>query len=344
MDIKALGESGLIRRIADTFQSSHPSILRGIGDDAAVLKLTGSSALLATCDLLLEDVHFDLSLTDPLHLGKKAIAVNLSDIAAMGGIPRFFLVSLGLPPHLPVEFIDDLYRGMTAVSAQHQTLLVGGDSNASPHKLIIDITVLGEVPEDQPVRRDGAQNGDSIWVTGTLGDAALGFALLRKEQSGGSGGAPAFLRERHLSPSPRVNEGRVLAEQHLVSAMIDISDGLLADLSRILSASGTGARVWLTSLPLSEDFIRHQAQDAGSTIDYALSGGEDYELLFTVPKKKEATLLSVAHRFSVPITRIGEITSPPDLEIIDHEGKPYATASQGYDHFSSLKGPYPSTP
>ena len=343
MDIKELGESGLIRRIADIYRATHPSIVCGIGDDAAALNLSEHHILLTTCDLLLEDVHFDLRLTDPLHLGKKSLAVNLSDIAAMGGTPRFFLVSLGLPPHLPLQFIDDLYRGMMTVADEFHTHLVGGDTNASPQKLVIDITALGEIPPDQLIKRSGAQSGDSIWVTGTVGDAALGFALLKKEGRLGAAHFFNHLTVKHLSPSPRVHEGRMLAQNHLASAMIDISDGLLADLSRMLSASDKGATVWLSCLPLSKDFMEYLASEGEGSINYALSGGEDYELLFTVSVHKEKELLSLAQEFSVPITRIGEINTSGKLLVIDHQGRPCDIPSLGYDHFSSLKDPTEST-
>jgi thiamine-monophosphate kinase len=334
VDIKELGESGLVRRIADTYRTTHPSIIAGMGDDAAALQLTGHLILLATCDLLLEDVHFDLSLTDPFHLGKKSLAVNLSDIAAMGGTPRFFLVSLGLPRHLPLQFIDDFYRGMMSVAQQFHTILVGGDTNASPRTLVIDITVMGEIPPDQLIQRGGARSGDSIWITGTVGDAALGFTLLRKAPHLGRSHVLNPLIEKHLSPCPRVHEGRLLAENRLATAMIDISDGLLTDLSRILSASGRGATVRLSSLPLSPAFMEHQSSEGTRSIDYALSGGEDYELLFTTAEHREQELLRVAEEFAVPITRIGEITTSHGLQLLDDEGRPYEITSLGYDHFS----------
>jgi len=337
VDIKELGESELIQRIADTCGAPHPSIACGIGDDAAALKLTKQHLLLTTCDLLLEDVHFDLGLTDPLSLGKKALAVNLSDIAAMGGIPRFFLVSLGLPPHLSLQFFDDLYRGMMMQAEEFHTRLAGGDTNASPRQLVIDITVVGEIPPDQLIRRGGARSGDSIWVTGTLGDAALGLSLLRRERKRLPLSNFKSLAARHLSPLPRVREGRVLAENHIASSMIDISDGLLADLSRVLTASNKGATISLAGLPLSDDFLRCPIPEGERNIDYALSGGEDYELLFTVAKDRENELIRLAKGFSVPVTKIGEITGAGGLVVLDSGQKPYDIRTLGFDHFSSLK-------
>ena len=165
MDIKEIGESGLIQRIADNYRSSHPAIICGIGEDAAALKISEKNILLTTCDLLVEDIHFNLSLTNSYHLGRKSLAVNLSDIAAMGGIPRFFLVSLAIPTYISVEFIDDLYRGIMELADEFNTQLVGGDTNASPDKLMIDITLLGEANPDHLLKRSGAQAGDSIFAT-----------------------------------------------------------------------------------------------------------------------------------------------------------------------------------
>ena len=191
MDIKELGESGLIQRIADTYRSSDASVIAGIGDDAAALKVSANNILLTTSDILLEDVHFNLSFTDSYQLGRKALAVNLSDIAAMGGTPRFFVVSLALPAHISVSFIDDLYRGMMDLASEFSTSLVGGDTNASPQKLMIALTVLGEVHPDHLLKRSGAQAGDSIFVTGTIGDAALGLMQLTNR--------PCSRRYNHLS-------------------------------------------------------------------------------------------------------------------------------------------------
>jgi len=335
VDIKALGESGLINRIAAAYGAGDPSIACGIGDDAAALRLTEHHLLLTTCDLLLEHVHFDLGLTDALSLGKKSLAVNLSDIAAMGGIPRFFLVSLGLPPHLPLRFVDDLYLGMMTLAGHYNTRLAGGDTNASPLQLVIDITVMGEIPPDQTIRRCGARGGDSIWVTGTLGDSSLGLNLLRRERENALRSPFKTLAARHLTPAPRVREGRMLAENHIASSMIDVSDGLLADLSRLLAASNKGATIALDRLPLSEDFLHCPLAGSERRIDYALSGGEDYELLFTASINREDELLKLAEGFSVPVTKIGEITDAGGLVVLDSKLQPYDIGKLGFDHFSS---------
>ena len=335
MDIKEIGELRLIQRIADNYGSSHASIVSGIGEDAAALKISEHTLLLTTCDLLLEDVHFNLDLTTSYQLGKKSLAVNLSDIAAMGGTPRFFLVSLALPPHLSVEFIDDLYRGMTDLAHEFDTQLVGGDTNASPDKLIIDITLLGEAHPEYLLKRSGAQVGDSIFVTGTLGDAALGFFILEFDQNMNRSYSHNTLTYRHLSPYPRIKEGRSIAEHQLASSMIDISDGLLIDLQRILTLSKLGATISIPQLPLSKEFKQYQGQLRHNKIDFALRGGEDYELLFTSPHTKEEELFKLSHTLGFSINKIGEVNPSEELLILDQNQKPYIIDDHGYDHFSS---------
>lgn len=333
MDIKEIGESRLIQRIADTYPSAHSSIIVGIGDDAAALEVSSQNLLLATSDLLVEDVHFDLSFTNSYYLGRKALAVNLSDIAAMGGTPRYFLTSLALPPHLPLPWVDDLYRGMMELADEYSTALIGGDTNASPGKLMIAITALGEIDPDKLIRRSGAQAGDGIYVTGTLGDAALGLLLLRNAPPDNPLASDNTLTLKHLSPLPRIKEGKTLADHHLPSAMIDISDGLVTDLRRILTASNTGATVFLSQLPRSEALEHNLLYPEKTKIDCVLGGGEDYELLFTVAPSKEQELLRLGEKAGLPITKIGDVNTSQELVVLDHDQRPYPAAHLGYDHF-----------
>ena len=337
MDIKEIGESGLIQRIADTYQSSHSSVIAGIGDDAAVLKVSNQTILLTTSDLLIEDIHFDLAFTDSYHLGRKALAVNLSDIAAMGGTPRFFVVSLALPANFSLAFIDDLYRGMMELADQFSTILVGGDTNASPQKLMISITVLGEGHPDHICLRSGAKTGDSLFVTGTLGDAALGLISLKKDPAGSRQSPLDPLVENHLSPLPRIREGNLLANNHFASSLIDISDGLLIDLNRILIASKKGATVRIKDIPLSKEFKEFESSQSFDKINYALTGGEDYELLFTCPPEKEEALLQAAQKEIFAITKIGTITDSEELLLLNHHDQPYSSDNLGYDHFDAKK-------
>lgn len=339
MDIKEIGESGLIQRIADKYRSSHPTVISGIGEDAAALKISDHHIILATCDLLVEGIHFNLRYTDSYRLGKKSLAVNLSDIAAMGGTPRFFLVSLAIPPHITVEFIDDLYRGLMEMAGEFSTRLVGGDTNASPDKLVIDITLLGEANPEHLLQRTGTQEGDSIFVTGTLGDSALGFFELERDNHLNRPLPVNPLTLKHISPYPRIKEGKAIAENHLASAMIDISDGLLADLKQILILNKVGATVFTSQIPLSEEFKQFQTEQEQNKLDFALTGGEDYELLFTSSPINEKDLYQLSQKLNVPISKIGTINASGKLLVLDQNQKPYHIHNQGYDHFLSIGKP-----
>ncbi len=331
MKLSSLGEFGLIDSIRKLSARQSPSVLIGMGDDAAALKIAPASILLATTDMLLEDVHFDLSYTDYYSLGWKAAAVNLSDIAAMGGIPRFCLTSLGIPPSVPVEQIKEFYRGLNTVLRSHRALLVGGDTCLSREKLIVNIVVLGESEKPRIVARAGAQPGDRIFVTGTLGDSAAGLELLRSGVgSRGRGAGEKKLIQRHLRPVPRVDWGMLIARSKCAHAMIDISDGLSSDLAHICDESGVGAKIFAENLPYSRS-LRPVADALGkSPLHYALSGGEDYELLFTAPKKSRIKLQSMG----IPLTEIGEVTKNRKLFLVDGQGKEKPLLPVGYDHFA----------
>ena len=327
MKLSELGEFGLINRIRKLASRKPSSALVGIGDDAAVLKLSSPHCLLVTTDLLLEGIHFDLSFTDFYSLGWKSAAVNLSDIAAMGGVPRFCLSALGIPDGISVEQITDFYRGFNAVLKVHSASLVGGDTSASKKDLFISITAIGEAGRSEILTRAGARPGDRIFVTGTLGDSAAGLELLkagrRRQAAGGR-----HLIQRHLRPIPRVSEGRKMALSGCVSAMIDISDGLSSDLSHICRQSGVGAEINKERIPLSEP-LRQSRTLTKPVIHYALSGGEDYELLFTVPSAK----LKKIKALGLDVTEIGITTSGKTVSLIDSGGKKPFLAS-GYDHFA----------
>lgn len=327
MNLRQLGEFGLIGRIARRV-SPGTGVLVGIGDDAAALEPSPGCVSLVTADMLLDGVHFDLSLCSPFNLGRKSLAVNLSDIAAMGGLPRHCLLSLGIPPNLPVEFVDEFVTGLLDQAGEHGVTLVGGDTCASRAGLVLSLTVIGEQRPERVVTRTGAAPGDLILVTGTLGDSALGLQLLQKGQREGAAVS------RHLDPSPRVREGFALAEAGLVSAMIDISDGLLADLGHILDRSGRGARIELARLPLSAAVSAHVAQAGADPFALPLAGGEDYELLFTAHPRNHAAIIATLDRFHTPVSVIGEITSGA-LTVVGRDGGLYPVAAGGYDHFSS---------
>ncbi len=329
VELRKIGEFGLLRRVREWMKASDPSLIQGMGDDVAVFE-TGGKALLATTDILIEDVHFERAWIDPYHLGKKALAVNLSDIAAMGGTPRYFLLSLGLPKNLSLAFISRFYKGLREMARPFGVDLIGGDTSLSS-KIIVNICLLGEGEKRSLIYRKGARVGDDLYVTGTLGGSALGLKILQRKRTGAR---PRGLIEKHLSPRPRVEVGQAIGKKKLATAMIDVSDGLLIDVSHLLEESGKGARIWEDRLPLSRLYRKYVSSYAGDPYLFALSGGEDYELLFTAPPGLRERIAGLGRIWKVPVTRIGEITSSQSgFRIIRKNGTEYFPSKTGFDHF-----------
>ena len=329
MELRKIGEFGLLRRVREWMTASDPSLIQGMGDDVAVFETKGK-ALLATTDILIEDVHFERAWIDPYHLGKKALAVNLSDIAAMGGIPKYFLLSLGLPKDLSLSFISRFYRGLKEMARPFRVDLIGGDTSLSP-RIIVNICLLGEGDKGTLVYRKGARIGDDLYVTGTLGSSALGLKILQRNRTGAR---PPGLIEKHLSPRPRIELGQAIGRERLATAMIDVSDGLLIDTSHLLEESGKGARIWEDRIPLSRLYRKHVSSYARNPYLFALSGGEDYELLFTAAPGLREAVARLARIRKVPITRIGEIlSSRKGFRIIRKDGTEYFPSHPGFDHF-----------
>ena len=310
-------------------KASDLSIIQGMGDDVAVFETKGK-ALLATTDILIEGIHFKQTWMDPYHLGRKALAVNLSDIAAMGGTPKYFLLSLGLPKGLSLSFVSRFYRGLKEMAKPFQVDLIGGDTSLSQN-IIINICLLGEGKKGNLLYRKGARVGDDLFVTGSLGDSALGLNILRRR---GPGAKPRALIEKHLSPRPRIELGQAIGRQRLATAMIDVSDGLLIDTAHLLEESGKGTRIWEDRIPLSRSFQKHSASYAKDPYALALSGGEDYELLFTAPPPMRDKIASLALLHKIPITRIGEILpSRKGFRIVRRDGTEDSPSHLGFDHF-----------
>ena len=330
MQVKSIGEFGLIDKIARIAAAADPLVVKAIGDDAAVISLDAKNCLLVTTDILKEGIHFKKEFSSPYALGKKCLAVNLSDIAAMGGEPAYYFVSIAIPPDTPYLFIRDLYRGMAAQGRRFGAQLLGGDTTASQDSLVISITLLGRAPKKQVLYRHGASPGDRIYVTGTLGDSALGLAMLHQGQS------PANnpLVKRHIDPLPRIAAGQALASSHAASAMMDISDGLLGDLRHIMKQSRVGVRIYLDRLPLSAAYRTYCPAYAKNFYLPALGGGEDYELLFTVPAEKEKKVRLISEKLGLAMTCIGEITEKRQgLKIVGAHGKPVQLTVTGFRHF-----------
>ncbi len=344
MKLGDLGEFGLISRIAANVAGGN-GVITGIGDDAAVTALTPGMQLLTSTDMLLEDVHFRLSWHDPYRLGRKSLAVNISDIAAMGGIPLWATLSLAVPANLPLDFLDEFTRGFLSMAREHGVTLIGGDTCSSRNGLIISVTIMGEQHPELIVRRSGARSGDEIWVTGTLGDAAQGLALLegtitpsRQGRGGVSGeacdAAEQFLLSRLLDPTPRAAAGRSLAEAGLVSAMIDISDGLVADFEHIAELSGVGGTIRLDAVPLSPAFRSVASVLPTSPYQHALTGGEDYELAFTAPPANHEKIVKLMKKCGIDGVPVGIVTSLPGVRVVAPDGTEYIPQSHGFTHFT----------
>jgi thiamine-monophosphate kinase len=326
MNVGDLGERGLIALIGKKFSSHGRGLLLGIGDDAAVVRMGGAPSLL-TKDLLVEGVDFLRDRHPAMFIGRKSLAVNLSDIAAMGGTPRYALLGLGLPADLPLAWIRDFLKGFAAAAVDYGVALAGGDISKAA-EIIISVTIVGE--GEVAIRRSGARPGDGIYVSGTLGDAALGFALIQRGARFGRPQSLSAVLKAFLDPMPQLALGRALSNGRIASAMIDISDGLSVDLRHLCRESGVGAEIELESIPLSKGM-----RDGGGEkcLDYALNGGEDFQLLFTVRPTPDhgAFLEKAAKRF--PITRIGRITAGKTVTAVDGRGRKTALRPGGYEHF-----------
>jgi thiamine-monophosphate kinase len=335
MKVSELGEFGLIGLLAEMVSTSqsksaaaYKNLLLGIGDDAAAWK-GAPEVQLATTDSLFQDVHFRLSNTPWYELGWKALAVNLSDIAAMGGLPQYALVSLALPPDTEVDDVKAMYRGMLDLAQRFEVALVGGDTCKAP-LVSITVTVLGSAGKDsEMLTRSAARPGDKIAVTGSLGGAAASMEMLDKKLKLNSE-ADTQLRRAFLQPVPRVAEGQKLVEMG-VRAAIDISDGLIADLEHVCVASGVGARIEAERIPVAPAVKAHFKDRA---LELAATEGEDYELLFTANEQK---INAVKEALSCPVTIIGEVVAegPGNVALIGGNSAKVDLGKQGWEHFDS---------
>ncbi len=329
MKLSRLGEFGLIEEIRRTAATGRGMRI-GIGDDCAWVDHFAGSSLI-TADLLIESIHFDLKWTSLDALGQKSLAVNLSDIAAMGGVPKYAILSLGIPGNFDSKQIAEFYRGFHRLAKRCGVVLIGGDTNIAK-SLIVSVCLIGDPPA-RPVRRSGAKVGDDIYVTGTVGDSALGLALLRKQLPGAKRVAAAPLLARHHRPTPRLAAGALLAQRKLATAMIDVSDGLLQDLAHICRASGTGAIIWYARLPLSRAYL---ALAGKARITLALTGGEDYELLFCARPRHRERIEKLSACAQVRITRIGRcVSAAQGITVLDSSGNSLSMPAKGHDHFKN---------
>ncbi len=342
MRISDLGEFGLIERIAKLLPLHNTDVVLGIGDDVAVLDNHGPNYLLATCDIQVENVHFVRHTISPRQLGRKAIAINVSDVAAMGGRPRWALVSLALPPDCPVDFVDELYLGMNYEAQTSGLAIVGGNLSKIDGPIVIDLLLLGECAKDRFLCRSGAQVDDAIMVTGTLGDSRAGLEVLKNPAMLVSESTRQALLAAHLTPQPRLREGQLLAESGLVHAMLDVSDGTLSDLGHICEASHVGAVVELSRLPISAACREAATASAVKVEDWALTGGEDYQLMFTAAQQHIATLQNLlAEKTDTPTHIIGQIVpQSKGVTLLSRDGTTLSESlAGGWDHFRKGKKP-----
>lgn len=338
MNLRQLGEFGLLHRIRRRIPDLSRAVRIGMGDDAAVFRTSSGRDLILTNDMLVEGIDFDFARgATHRQVGYKALAVNLSDVAAMGGRPRAFIIGLAIPGSTSVQAAEDLYRGMLTLARQERIDLVGGDTSASRKGLVISVSVLGEVEEGHALTRSGARVGDRIYVSGTLGDSRAGLELLKKRRNHRAGKRSrmeAVLIRRHLYPPARIELGRLLGRRRWATGMIDLSDGLASDLRHLCSGSRVGAQLELNRLPVSQALGTYADRNLKSPADYALRGGEDFELLFTVPMARTKMVESAAAKLGLPITSIGSIV-PRNRRIIliRKDGREMPLTLRGYEHF-----------
>jgi len=329
-----IGEFGFIDRIAQGCLVGEPShVVRGIGDDAAVVRCP-HGLLLITTDLLIERVHFLRPAISPTQLGTKALAVNLSDIAAMGGTPCDAFVSIAIPAEVPVEELDGIYDGMKALARRTGVNILGGDTTRSSQDLCLNLVVTGFVPEGEALYRSGARVGDRIVVTGTLGDSAGGLRiLLERLELPHEVAAP--LLAAHLEPELYLEEARLFATSGWAHAAIDLSDGLASDLGHVCRASGVGAVVDVAALPLSAELGELCRAAGGDPLALALGGGEDYRLLVAVaPEGVEPLTRSVAAATGRRLYEIGEVVPGSGIRLRHPDGRLEPLTLSGFDHFA----------
>lgn len=336
--LSRLGEFGLIRKLQARFGHTGPSVVRGIGDDAAVIRSLPHRQLLVTTDLLINGVHFDLERTTSVDIGYKAAVANLSDIAAMGGTPHYLLVSIAIPASRTARDIERLYQGLMEACRPYDVQLIGGDTSASRQGLFISITLIGSVHPGHALTRDGARVGDLLFVTGVLGDSQAGLDLQTGRTRSGADKLPLshrrYLIARHVRPSPRLRAGQILSSLNLASSAIDLSDGLAGDLRHLCEQSAVGAEVEITRLPYSAALQAYAGLHRKDPAEMALIGGEDYELLFTVHPSDVAKLSRLHRRLGCRFSCIGGIRAKRyGLKLRDRRGTVRPLVVQSYEHF-----------
>lgn len=334
--LSELGETGLIELLTRDLAADMAGVIRGVGDDAAVLRVSGSDWLLLTTDMLVEEIHFSLSYAAPEQVGVRAMAANVSDIAAMGGWPAYAVVSLGVPAHISVEVMEGIYAGLRKIAGIYKISIVGGDTVKSPERLVINVALLGWIEAERAVYRSGARPGDLVFVTGTLGNSAAGLYLCQNPHTIVLPETSSFLMSAHLEPGARIEAGRFLAGTGKISSMDDISDGLATELHQICRASGVGCRIRAAAVPMDSRMKAMAAACGNDPLDWALYGGEDFELVFTVSPEYAPIIKGGLEEIGEQCYRVGEIVAAEEgISMELQEGCFLPLQAKGYDHFKS---------
>jgi thiamine-monophosphate kinase len=335
MNLKEIGELGFIKKISRGWLIRPDNIIKAIGDDAAAFITEPDRLTLITTDLLVERIHFLREAISGFDLGYKSLAVNLSDIAAMGGIAREAFVSIAIPDDCLLDYLEAIYSGIKDLAARFDVNVLGGDTTRSKVDLIINIVVQGTVLKEELLCRDAARPGDVIFSTGFLGDSKAGLHLILNEIDADNETLEALLKA-HLVPEPHLREGQFLARQPGVNAAIDTSDGLSSDLTHIVEESRVGARLFADKIPISQNLKDFCAGLDFSPLAFALSGGEDYTLLCTIsPQSADQIANAFQKEFNRPLFPIGEIIDQKKIELVYSDGKTESITPTGWDHFKA---------
>ncbi len=334
MNLKDIGEFGFIRRITPDCIYNPKNVIRAIGDDAAVFSISKNECVVLTTDLLVERVHFIKEAMSGYQLGYKSLAVNLSDIAAMGAVPQHAFVSIGIPKETQIEYLDEIYRGMKELAKRYSVNILGGDTTSSKADLIINVAVTGVAKKDRLLYRNTAKTGDIIFCTGYLGDSKAGLDFILKSEQP-SNDYEKRLFEAHCIPRPHIEEGLFLAQTGSVHACIDVSDGLSSDLMHIAEESDVGFTLDEDALPISQDLLQYCNKRGYSATEYALAGGEDYVLVCTIDATKANRVEKDFKKlFERPLYKIGTVTREKKYLLQMKKGNCIDIMPVGWDHFT----------
>ena len=330
MKLKDIGEFGFIERIKGGCLIRDENVISGIGDDCCVFKTSAEVTSLLTTDMLVEQIHFLLGAIPPYLLGRKSLAVNMSDIAAMGGTPKEAAISVAIPDTVDLDYLDALYDGMKAMAKEFEVNLLGGDTASSPGPLIINIALLGEVREEEVLYRSGAKVGDVVFLTGPVGSAAAGLDIILKKR--GSDEWEELIEAQH-NPYPQVQTGRTIAGMKVANSLIDVSDGVTADLGHICTESKLGAIIEEKMIPTTEQFRAYCQKFQEDSRHLSLHVGEDYVLLGTVPTESAAGLQKALESNGCQFHPIGKTVAESGLQLEGLDGTVEVIRAKGWDHF-----------